>query len=183
MKKYWKIFTIAIFLSIITPIIIGFGVSQDILNDWTNDNDWIGFWGSYAGAVIGSIVTLLVLWRTLEDNRLAREREEKVNYYNNLINTIALYLTDLDIYLSSIIQLVNFQKVELYNDFFQAKNQVIKSSIILCTQLHIKQGTENVDKIIECIESIEEKVKEIGTNTNVIWRENFRNRENKILLV
>ena len=95
-----------------------------------------------------------------------------------MINVIAIYLTDLDIYFSSITQLISIQNDGAYDIFFRAKNQAIKSSIILCAQLHIKQGTENVDKIIECIESIEEKVKEIGTNTNVIWRENFRNREN-----
>ena len=98
MKINWKIAIIIVVVAMITPAIIGWGVSQDILNDWTNDNDWIGFWGSYIGTIMGSSVTLLVLWSTLEDNRQAREREEKVHYYNNLIEVISTLFVDIGNY-------------------------------------------------------------------------------------
>ena len=177
MKNNWKILAIVIAVSIITPIIIGFGVSQDILNDWTNDNDWIGFWGSYVGTLIGSGITLLVLWSTLEDNKHAREREEKLSYYNNLIETIATYLADADNYLASLTRLLNKQDYESRNKYVQAKNHLTKSSTILSTQLYIKNGIQNVDKIIECIESIDNMLHDMGVDTNKIARERFENRK------
>lgn len=39
----------------------------------TNNNDWIGFWGSYLGSICGGIITLFVLFQT---NKLTKEIQE-----------------------------------------------------------------------------------------------------------
>lgn len=64
-KKYtWGMIIIAIIL--ILPLVLAWLIpKQSFIKDFTESNDWIGFWGSY----IGAIVTLVVLWFTREDTR------------------------------------------------------------------------------------------------------------------
>ena len=46
---------------------------MDILESWTNDNDWIGFWGSYLGSITGAILGAgVAAWgiiKTINENR------------------------------------------------------------------------------------------------------------------
>ena len=178
MKKTWRrfIFIIAI-VSIAAPIIIGWGVSQDILNNWTNDNDWIGFWGSYIGTMIGSFVTLFVLWSTLEDNRRSREREEKVNYYNNLIEVISALFVDIGNYLALVTKSLNGHDYTIYNLCIQAGNQVAKSSMIADAHLHIKGDVENIDSIIKFLKPIEDEIDEIGHQFDEILKRGYNNQQ------
>lgn len=72
MKKNIKKYCLLILCIAMVPIIpmaIGEGVSADIFLDWTNDNDWIGFWGSYVGAMIGAAIPLIVLHMEKQEER------------------------------------------------------------------------------------------------------------------
>lgn len=176
MKKIWRRFIVIIaIISIAIPIIIGWGVSQDILNNWTNDNDWIGFWGSYIGTMIGSFVTLFVLWSTLEDNRRAREKEEKINYYNNLIDSTADFLANAEKYLAAIARLLSVNDYDARNKYVEARNQFTKSSMILEVQLHIKKESENIEAIISYTDSIRDGLFEMYNDMNIIIKDNFEN--------
>lgn len=80
MKKWIKAAKTFLPISLIVllmPVIIGGIVSIVILPQLETSNDWIGFWGSYAGSVVGGIITLLVMKKTLESNRQNQERDEK----------------------------------------------------------------------------------------------------------
>lgn len=107
-KKYtWGMIIIAIIL--ILPLVLAWLIpKQSFIKDFTESNDWIGFWGSY----IGAIVTLVVLWFTREDTRkiqsetkemqkesirLEKLREQKIFAYD-IAEDIAKYLAETNEY-------------------------------------------------------------------------------------
>ena len=49
-------------------------------------NEWIGFWGGYLGSILGGVITLYVMWKTLQTEKSNKEREERINYFNNIIH-------------------------------------------------------------------------------------------------
>jgi len=65
MKKNWILIACIIALSLISALCIGYGVSSPVFPEMTNSNDWIGFWGSYAGAIIGGIITMIGVSMTI----------------------------------------------------------------------------------------------------------------------
>lgn len=64
-KKYWMIILIIILLPLAINLICLIPTKYTIDN-----NDWIGFWGSYLGSIIGGIITLFVLFQS---NKLTKE--------------------------------------------------------------------------------------------------------------
>lgn len=70
---------------IVMPLIISIGVSLPILENVVVDNDWIGFWGSYMGSVLGGIITLYVLWNTIRSSEQARQRDEKIQFFDKVV--------------------------------------------------------------------------------------------------
>ena len=68
-KSIGKVIVGVIAVLIIPPIIVGTVVSMDILNNWTNSNDWIGFWGGYLGSVMGAGVAAWGIIKTIRENR------------------------------------------------------------------------------------------------------------------
>lgn len=82
-SKYYK-YIVAIIL--VAPVVV------NIIRYCTNpipwlipivgkSSDWIGFWGSYAGAIIGGLITLLVLHYTIKENSKVRDIQVKTIKY------------------------------------------------------------------------------------------------------
>ena len=70
---------------VISPILIAVFVSLPILDGLSASNDWIGFWGGYIGAILGGIITLYVLLETIRDNKEQQRRNERISFYNRLL--------------------------------------------------------------------------------------------------
>lgn len=51
------------------PVAVGKGVSAEIFMDWTNTNDWIGFWASYSAALLGIAVPITVFYLQRNEDR------------------------------------------------------------------------------------------------------------------
>ena len=66
MKKNGKFALGIIILSLMVAFFIGIGVSLPLFPKMTNANEWIGFWGSYAGAVIGGVITMMGVSMTIQ---------------------------------------------------------------------------------------------------------------------
>ena len=71
-----KIFGIVI-VAIVTPLVVAILISIPGIKWIEVSNDWIGFWGSYLGSILGGIITLLVLAETLKDSREMKERDRR----------------------------------------------------------------------------------------------------------
>jgi hypothetical protein len=67
-KKYFVIILIIMLLPLIINLLCLIPTKFTI-----NNNDWIGFWGSYLGSIIGGIITLFVLFQT---NKLTKDIQE-----------------------------------------------------------------------------------------------------------
>ena len=96
MKKWIKenkkgIVISGISIMILFPLMIYFLSSLPIFPVGGN-NDWAGFWGGYLGAILGGIITLYVLFATLNDNKNIQLRNEKIEFFNNLVDMTAEYI-------------------------------------------------------------------------------------------
>lgn len=84
MKKYWKEFLLwTIMVVFIIPLGLAFLLRFDFIITVVS-SDWIGFWGSYLGGIIGGMVTLFVLFKTLQDNRELQRKEQRISFCNEI---------------------------------------------------------------------------------------------------
>ncbi len=90
-KKYLIGFTIVLVIVIMTPLFVAVGTSADILNWAVNDNDWIGFWGGYSGTLIGGIITLFVLFKSLADSKKTLKKTLENERYIQERNDITIF--------------------------------------------------------------------------------------------
>lgn len=82
-SKYYK-YIFAIIL--VAPIVVNIILYCTNPIPWLipivgESSDWIGFWGSYAGAIIGGLITLLVLHYTIKENSKVRDIQVKTIKY------------------------------------------------------------------------------------------------------
>lgn len=54
-------------------------------------NDWVGFWGSYIGAIVGACVALYVLVKTLGDNKKTQIRTEIIEFCNRITEKSSVF--------------------------------------------------------------------------------------------
>lgn len=76
-KNKIKKVIVIILLFLIIPIVTGVIVSVPSFSNLKTNNDWIGFWGSYFGAVLGGVITLLVMRTTLMNSKDMQHRDQK----------------------------------------------------------------------------------------------------------
>lgn len=164
-RKVENVFVVIGILSlifIIIPVIIGIIVSVNGPLWLETSNEWIGFWGGYLGSILGGIITLLVLWYTIKDNKKARDREEKIIFYDRLIEIESLYCQEIGNYFSLITRVMVEKNNELYRMCIQAGNEAAKTSIELSIRTQIKKEEYDISKIIDLNDEIANKVNEIA---------------------
>jgi hypothetical protein len=74
-KKYWWLFL----LVVVTPIVMNIVMIQPKFFTFVgNDSSWLGFWGSYIGAVLSSAIALFVLFRQQQQNHFENMRNRSL---------------------------------------------------------------------------------------------------------
>lgn len=81
-----KHYIIILFAIIAVPIIVNLILySNNPIAHWLPTvglpSEWIGFWGNYAGAIIGGLIALYVLYHTITENAKIRESQVKTIKY------------------------------------------------------------------------------------------------------
>ncbi|PKQ60470.1 hypothetical protein BZG02_19125 [Labilibaculum filiforme] len=79
-KKYWYILILLITLPIVLNLVLRLNAPFDIVG---NAETWLAFWSTYSASIIGSLITLFVLFRTLDQNKLSLSETLKQNEINN----------------------------------------------------------------------------------------------------
>lgn len=90
-----------------------------------NPSIWIGFFGSYTGAIAGGYITLLVMDETIKngdanleksinENKILQQRNERVEFCNELSSIISNYCSETDKFIK-FITLAKGSKVDLEN--------------------------------------------------------------------
>lgn len=92
MVKIIKNHTRKFVLSLIIIILIPLGVRIVSECDFflRGSSEWIGFFGSYIGTIIGSLVTICVLMTTLNDSKDARDKKEVIEFCNYMVEKSAI---------------------------------------------------------------------------------------------
>ena len=145
---------------IMAPIVIGWGVSLDILNEWTNDNDWIGFWGSYVGAIFGGLVSLYVMRYTINKTEKITEMERKKEFCDNLLKELIDYHVGIKHFAQ---KLARSEEIDMDKAI-----EVSKNSEILTIKVNAKKNDQNY---IYC-ESLKNSLDELTESFNRLL--NFR---------
>lgn len=84
MKKYWKEILLGlIVVLLIIPLGIAFLLRFEFIITDTSSG-WIGFWGSYLGGIVGGLITLYVMFRTLKENRELQRKEHRIAFCNEI---------------------------------------------------------------------------------------------------
>lgn len=134
MKKYMDMkIIIAI---IIMPIVVAILTSciQSPIKNFVTSNDWIGFFGSYVGAILGGLITLFVMDKTIEagndnlknsikENKKLNKETETIRFCNDIANLIGEYCSDISVYYYECIRAehYDYEKRNLYNRFRQSE--------------------------------------------------------------
>lgn len=85
-----NIIKVLITLTISLPILINCFAKKFIVT--IDDKEiWIGFFGSYFGAILGACVTMYVLFKTLKDNREIQTKSEIVEFCNKITEKNSLF--------------------------------------------------------------------------------------------
>lgn len=84
-KKLIVVASLVIFI----PIVLAVCISTPIFINITGGVNWLCFWGSYLGAVLGGFITVIVFWGTIQENKNKDIREEKRNLFDILISDAA----------------------------------------------------------------------------------------------
>lgn len=170
MSKKWKTIVSIIIISILMPLAVGIGVSLPIFKQIVINNDWIGFWGSYVGTILGGMITLYVLWKTITDNENARKRDEKIKFFDKVMEIS----TELRVEVGNLFALATRSLAapsdsELYGLYLQQSNNLTgidsKMNILLASRNEIYDCEEflyKFTKIIGHINEVSNRIDEIS---------------------
>lgn len=119
-KKVYLLIILIIIILIAIPFVLGVLIPKEsLIPNLSQSNDWIGFWGSYTGGILGGLCTLTVMYFTRKDtryiqeenkeltlkmqkeNRKLEEIKEKKQFCNEIAEHISIYLTDISNYFFS----------------------------------------------------------------------------------
>ena len=122
MKKKMRL-VIIIILALITPIILNIIIGStnplDSIKIVGKEDDWLGFYGAYIGAIVGALITLYAMFR-----------ESKNNALNLMISNQENFIKDLREQLSARISTLTFSKIGNFSLYTTKENMPIDKSQI-----------------------------------------------------
>lgn len=170
---------------LLLPIIIAILASLPILPKLTNNNDWIGFWGSYLGSILGGMITLFVFKTTIDDNNRLKKRDEKISYYNlltKLYASLGATTGDLCMLANRYIKENNEDNRSLFIQKFNVFYSIITEiSILLESSLEVYDVKKFYDKYQEIINEID-RISSMIDNEEVAKVEDIANEMDKIFV-
>lgn len=155
MKKYWKECVLAIMVAfLIVPLVVAWMMSFSLINTETS-NDWIGFWGGYLGAILGGIITLWVMWKTLQTEKNNREREERIAYFNNIVHLWAELSKSINEVKSYIDRCISENEKDNIEKVCVGEAQTTSVFLELRITLATRQSTYVVDELLQELQNLE----------------------------
>lgn len=110
------------------PLLVSAIIELAIYFDLTYDKSsatWIGFFGSYLGSIVGGVITLFVMDKTIKngdanlkksinENKILQQRNERVEFCNDLASIISNYCSETNKFIK-FISLAKGAKIDLEN--------------------------------------------------------------------
>lgn len=159
MKKYWKEILLTLIVAfVLIPLIIAWLLSFRLINTDTT-NEWIGFWGGYLGSIMGGAITLYVMWKTLQTEKNNREREERINYFNNIIHLwaeLSEAINEVKTYIDRCIgETGSGDKNNTIEKVCMGEAHAIRVLVELKTTLITRKNIYQIQELLEVLEQIE----------------------------
>jgi hypothetical protein len=89
---------VAILVFLLVPAILNLLISKKAFCEIAGDeSSWVSFWGSYAGAALTSLISFVILDRTIASNHEENETNRKIIETDRLRHDITSRLTNLDV--------------------------------------------------------------------------------------
>lgn len=151
------------------PALIGVLVSFSLWHELETNNDWIGFWGGYAGAVVGGIITLLVMQKTLDSNRKSQERDEKRRLCNHIAKLVSDFCIEMMAYRSKMKTLSDQaqggaipseKKIEMGATTEKPRRILFEMEILLSYIPEAKETLDYMDKLLDEGKIVQKSVRE-----------------------
>lgn len=170
-----ELFTI-IGMVALTPLVIAIGVSLPIFSYVDNSSPWIGFWGSYVGSIFGGVITLIVLQKTLNNNKEILDKTIQIEREKEERNRKLMFLDDI----CEKIQGLSFDMLTCMHEKDAEKMAMLYiSAEILSVKLKSRQDEYiNCDKLIKQLKLLSEKYYDFH---NVMFVEKKNSEEEKFL--
>ncbi len=136
----------------------------------SGDNPWIGFWGSYLGAILSASAAFVILFVQRKDNRKENEKNREANKKENNINRV-LQLREIT-YRQETEWLNNLQKAVLENLSVYSPNS-ITSLIDYLLQIDFSQ--QDNEKVQNETKELLDKILMADTTVGMIVASNITN--------
>jgi len=195
MDKSYRLFWVMIGIAVL-PIIINF-IARIPFPSGTDvvagdEGDWVGFFGTYVGALIGAAVTLFVVYREMKHNALNIMIQNQKNQIDELKRGFVESLSSFDfVYLGSEISLIPVDELPNMSDYVLNKlnekhrnaTQIYNSWVILFQgqmSVYEKSYEECLKQYMSDINDVTKKVRElkeqeITKKDFLIWAKKFNN--------
>lgn len=134
----------------IIPFILGCAISSPVFKNFVGGDSWIGFWGSYLGSIVSGMITLFVLFKTLEsnkkdleqtfiENKRMQQRQEKMDYCDKIIKLSSSYANDVIDELIRAKEYLEQQTEECYKEYNIARGKAVRINNELMLTMHVKE--------------------------------------------
>ena len=165
LKGKWRYLVLIIGTIILVPILMDSLILGNQIQSNATNGEWIGFFGSYLGAVVGGMITLFVMFKTLDENKKTERRKEKINYLSSIIDLFLEYIRSIEDELNMIalmkqaISSKNDKEIkEYYIDYFDKRGESVKLNNKI-TLLRNDRITEIFNEITDIFKNLEEVTK------------------------
>lgn len=189
--KKENIVLLAIAVMGIIPFILGCAISSPVFKNFVGGDSWIGFWGSYLGSIVSGMITLFVLFKTLEsnkkdleqtfiENKKIQQRQEKMDYCDKIIKLSSSYANDVIDELIRAKEYLEQQTEECYKEYNLARGKAVRINNELMLTMRVKEDSrycrnnkyENLClEIIEKMDCLEKEItnlhKKIQANESI----------------
>ncbi|WP_283592784.1 hypothetical protein [Paraclostridium bifermentans] len=166
-KKIYLWGAVAVVAIVIIPGVLGWIIPKEsLIPGFEDSNDWIGFFGSYAGAIVGGGVTLLALWFTRKDTR-------DIQNENKILQQKLINLQERVIEIEEENQLKDSRTI--YSEGAMKDNLTLESNKEFFQNNYIL-NSEHYNNILNTVKVKEEEEK-LGGETSVnarVWLQNLR---------
>ncbi len=189
--KKENIVLLAIAVMGIIPFILGCAISSSVFKNFVGGDSWIGFWGSYLGSIVSGMITLFVLFKTLEsnkkdleqtfiENKKIQQRQEKMDYCDKIIKLSSSYANDVIDEVIRAKEYLEQQTEECYKEYNLARGKAVRINNELMLTMRVKEDSrycrnskyENLClEIIEKMDCLEKEItnlhKKIQANESI----------------
>lgn len=139
-KKYKKQIILWSGIILIAVPLIVYGMSEVSILPVTGGNDWAGFWGGYIGAIIGGLITLFVMKYSIESENEKSKRQEKIQYFNDVIKISAEFFECVGNLYVKIARCMVSPSNEKYEQVLEENNRGARISIVLELMLETRKS-------------------------------------------